>query len=55
MRSIPGVFGVSIQAGIFQSGIGEGRTVDVNVSGEKIQDIINASFALFSTIGAVNK
>ncbi len=52
MRSIPGVFGVSIQAGIFQSGIGEGRTVDVNVSGEKIQDIINASFALFSTIGA---
>jgi HAE1 family hydrophobic/amphiphilic exporter-1 len=52
MRSIPGVFGVSIQAGIFQSGIGKGRTVDVNISGENIQDIIGASYALFETIRA---
>lgn len=52
MRSIPGVFGVSIQAGIFQSGIGKGRTVDVNISGEDIQDIIQASYALFGTIRA---
>lgn len=52
MRTIPGVFGVSIQAGIFESGIGKGRTVDVNISGENIQDIIQASFALFGTIQA---
>ncbi|MCP3872368.1 MAG: efflux RND transporter permease subunit [Desulfobacteraceae bacterium] len=52
IRSIPGVFGVSIQAGIFQSGIGKGRTVDVNISGENIQDIIQASYALFGTIRA---
>ena len=52
MRSIPGVFGVSIQRGIFESGIGKGRTVDVNVSGENINDIIQASYALFGTISA---
>ncbi len=52
MQKIPGVFGVSIQAGIFQSGIGKGRTVDVNVSGENIQSIIQASYALFGTIRA---
>ncbi|MBC2704133.1 efflux RND transporter permease subunit [Desulfobacula sp.] len=52
MGSIPGVFGVSIQTGLFQSGIGKGRTVDVNISGENIQDIIQAAYALFGTITA---
>ena len=52
MGSIPGVFGVSIQRGIFESGIGKGRTVDVNISGENIQDIIQAASALFGTIRA---
>ncbi|WP_022669290.1 efflux RND transporter permease subunit [Desulfospira joergensenii] len=52
MASIPGVFGVSIQAGIFQSGIGKGRTVDVNISGENIQEIIQAAYGLFGTIKA---
>ncbi len=52
MGSIPGVFGISIQAGIFESGIGKGRTVDVNISGENIQDILQAAYALFGTITA---
>lgn len=52
MGSIPGVFGVSIQAGIFESGIGKGRTVDVNISGENIHDIIQASLSLFQAIGS---
>ena len=52
MNSIPGIFGVSIQAGIFQSSIGKGRTVDVNVSGQKIDDIITASRTLFGVIRA---
>jgi len=51
MGNIPGVFGVSIQTGLFQSGIGKGRTVDVNISGEEINDIIQAAYALFGTIG----
>ena len=52
MGSIPGLFGISIQAGIFESGIGKGRTVDVNISGEQIQDILSAAYALFGTISA---
>ena len=52
MHSIPGIFGVSIQSGIFESGIGEGRTVDVNVSGEEIDAIIQASRILFGSISA---
>ncbi|MBU1194241.1 MAG: efflux RND transporter permease subunit [Proteobacteria bacterium] len=52
IRSIPGVFGVSIQAGIFESGIGKGRTVDVNISGDRMPDIIQAGYALFGAISA---
>ncbi len=28
VNSFPGIFGISIQAGVFEQGIGEGRTVD---------------------------
>ncbi len=52
MNSIPGFFGVSIQAGIFEEGIGQGRTVEVNVSGEDIQAIADSTLMLF---GAVQK
>lgn len=51
MSAIPGIFGVSIQAGIFESGIGKGRTVEVNVSGEDINAIVDTSRALFGAIG----
>ncbi|MCB2182222.1 MAG: efflux RND transporter permease subunit [Desulfobulbaceae bacterium] len=50
MNAIPGVFGVSIQRGIFESGIGEGRTVEVNVVGEDIDKIIDSSRTLFGVI-----
>ncbi len=50
MNSIPGVFGVSIQAGIFEQGIGQGRNVDVNISGENIDSIIETSRTLFGMI-----
>ncbi len=52
MRSIPGIFGVSIQAGIFESGIGEGRTVNVNIAGENIDQIVAAGRTLFGTVSA---
>ncbi len=39
MNSIPGVFGVSVQAGIFEMGLGEGRNIDVNISGGDINTI----------------
>jgi HAE1 family hydrophobic/amphiphilic exporter-1 len=50
INSIPGVYGVSIQAGIFQSGIGRGRTVQVNISGDEIDKIIGAARTLFGAI-----
>lgn len=50
MNAIPGMFGVSIQRGIFESGIGEGRTVDVNVSGADTEQIVAAARALFGAI-----
>lgn len=50
IHSIPGIFGVSIQAGIFQNRIGRGRTVDVNISGDNIDQIIQVARTLFGSI-----
>jgi HAE1 family hydrophobic/amphiphilic exporter-1 len=52
VNSIPGVFGVSLQAGIFEQNIGEGRSIDVDISGTDLQQIANAGGALF---GAINQ
>jgi len=50
INSIPGIFGVSTQAGIFQNRIGRGRTVDVDISGDNIDTLIDAARMLFGTI-----
>lgn len=50
MNSIPGIFGVSIQAGIFEQGLGQGRNIEVNISGEKIEPIAGAAMTLFGGI-----
>jgi HAE1 family hydrophobic/amphiphilic exporter-1 len=50
MNAIPGIFGVSIQAGIFEQGLGQGRTVEVNISGESIDQIAGAAMTLFGGI-----
>ncbi|THB79103.1 MAG: efflux RND transporter permease subunit [Desulfobulbaceae bacterium] len=50
MNSIPGIFGVSIQAGIFERGIGQGRSIEVNVSGSQIEPIVGATRMLFGAI-----
>lgn len=48
--SIPGMFGVSIQAGIFQTRLGRGRTVEVDVSGEDMNSIVRSAGMLFGAI-----
>jgi HAE1 family hydrophobic/amphiphilic exporter-1 len=54
MNSIPDMFGVSIQSGIFQSDIGGGRSIDVNISGTDLHEIINAARMLYGGIkGAI--
>jgi HAE1 family hydrophobic/amphiphilic exporter-1 len=50
INSIPGIFGISMQAGIFQNNIGRGRTVDVNISGDNIDRLIDVSRMMFGTI-----
>lgn len=50
MNSIPGMFGVSIQRGIFESGIGQGRTVDVNISGSDTDKIVSAARTLLGSL-----
>ena len=47
MRAIPGFFGVSLQAGIFETGLGQGRTVEVNISGENIEQIASTAMMLY--------
>ncbi len=50
VNSFPGIFGISKQAGVFEQGIGEGRTVDVDISGESIEQITTIGGMLFGTI-----
>lgn len=50
INTIPGMFGVSNQAGIFQTRLGRARTIDVDVSGGDINRVVQASGALFGAI-----
>jgi len=45
--SIPGMYGVSMQAGIFQSRIGRSRTVDVDISGDDLDRIVQVAGMMF--------
>jgi len=48
--SIPGMYGVSLQPGVFESGLGEGRAIKLNISGNDLNQIVTASGALFNMI-----
>lgn len=47
VNSMPSIFGVSIQSGVFEDGIGEGNVVNIDISGEKIEDIASVGAQLF--------
>jgi len=54
VNSLPSTFGITIQSGVFEDGVGEGNTVDIDISGEKIEDITNVGMQLFmATSGAI--
>jgi HAE1 family hydrophobic/amphiphilic exporter-1 len=46
------MYGVSIQAGVFQTGLGRGRTIQLNVSGNDLDRIVQISGML---LGAIKK
>jgi HAE1 family hydrophobic/amphiphilic exporter-1 len=48
--SIPGMFGVSIQAGVFQTSLGRGRTVEVNIRGDDLNRIVQVAGTMFGAI-----
>ncbi len=48
--SIPGMFGVSNQAGIFQTNLGRGRTIDVDISGEDINHTVQVGGMMFGMV-----
>jgi len=48
--SIPGMYGVSIQAGVFQTSLGRGRTIEVNISGDDLNRIVQVGGMLFGAI-----
>ncbi|PIF04528.1 MAG: acriflavin resistance protein [Arcobacter sp.] len=47
INSMPSIFGVSIQSGVFEKGIGEGNIVNIDISSQKIEDIANIGAMLF--------
>lgn len=50
INTIPGMFGVSQQRGIFETRIGRGRTIDVDVSGSDLDRVVQATGAMFGSI-----
>jgi HAE1 family hydrophobic/amphiphilic exporter-1 len=50
IMSIPGMFGVSNQAGIFQTRLGGGRTIDVDISANDLNTIVRVAGTMFGMI-----
>lgn len=48
--SIPGMYGVSMQVGIFQNRLGRGRTVEVDVVGDDVNQLVAAAGTMFGII-----
>ncbi len=49
-NSIPGIFGDAQQPGVFQRNIGGAKSVEINISGDDLTRITNASAMLFGAI-----
>lgn len=50
VNSYPGIFGLTLQSGVFEQGIGEGRSVDIDISGENIETLANIGGMIFGTL-----
>lgn len=49
-NSYPGIFGISKQAGVFERGLGKGRAVNIDISGESIEELAGIAGELFGTL-----
>lgn len=50
VNSFPGVFGISLQRGVFEQGIGEGRNIDIDISGQDMVKLTQIGGMLFGAI-----
>jgi HAE1 family hydrophobic/amphiphilic exporter-1 len=50
INSLPGMFGISLQAGIFQTRLGRGRTIDVDVSSNDLNRVVQVAGSMFGVI-----
>ena len=50
VNSFPGIFGISLQRGVFEQGIGEGRNIDIDISGVDIERLAQIGGILFGTL-----
>ncbi len=50
VNSIPGIFGVTSQRGIFQTRMGGGRTIDVDVSAPDLDTIVRVAATMFDML-----
>lgn len=50
VNSIPGIFGVTSQRGIFQTRLGGGRTIDVDVSAPDLDTIVRVAATMFDMV-----
>jgi HAE1 family hydrophobic/amphiphilic exporter-1 len=48
--SIPGMYGISLQAGVFQTSLGRGRSIEVDISGDDLNQIVRVAGMLFGAI-----
>jgi HAE1 family hydrophobic/amphiphilic exporter-1 len=47
---IPGMFGISTQAGIFQTRLGRGRTIDIDISSNDLNRVVQVGGTMFGII-----
>ncbi len=50
IHNTPGMYGVSLQPGVFQNSIGRGRSVELDISGEDLNQIVAAAGAMFGQL-----
>lgn len=50
VNSFAGIFGISLQRGVFEEGIGEGRNVNIDISGADIEELVKTAGIVLGTI-----
>ncbi len=47
LRKIPGMIPIVIQASLFQRNLGEGRSIDIEITGPRLEQLVRTGFGIF--------